>query len=56
VSTARSDRYGLMCSAFQRSRVRKRSAKRMTGSVGSPAQGKYDINVFEEENGGGEQR
>ena len=50
VSTAMSDRYGLMCSAFQRSRVRKRSANRMGGSVGSSAQGKQDINVVEEEN------
>ena len=40
VSTAMSDRYGLMSSAFQRSRVRKRSVNRMAGSVGSSAQGK----------------
>jgi hypothetical protein len=40
VSTAMSDRYGLMYPAFQRSRVRKRSANRMAGSVGSSAHGK----------------
>jgi hypothetical protein len=40
VSTAMSDRYGLMCSAFQRSRVRKSSANLMAGSVGCSAQGK----------------
>jgi hypothetical protein len=35
VSTTMSDRYGLMCSAFQRSCVRKRSANRMAASVES---------------------
>ena len=40
LSTAMSDRYGTMSSAFQRARVRNRSAKRVTGSDGSSAQGK----------------
>lgn len=40
LSTAMSDRYGTMSSAFQRARVRNRSEKRVTGSDGSSAQGK----------------
>ena len=39
VSTAMSDRYRLVCSAFQRSRVRRRSTNRMEGRFEVPHKG-----------------